>query len=294
MCLRLLVAPASWVNSTGRWPGWPRGEPWFVQIVGEPGIGKSRLLGELCLRGEQRGYLVLEGRAAEFERDIPFGLIVDALNDYVGALEPAMLRALDEDTVQELASIFPSLPTPDGGSASGGRGAERYRLHYAIRSLLERLDQTPAGRARLRRCSLGRRGVGRDAHPPAAPLPRSAPDGGRLPPVGRAPARRAGGHGPTRVEHPVRAGAAHGGAGEASHRPRRRRHGAHGAVSGERRQPLLPGAAGSLACRRAHGRRGRRRLAAVGAPCRDRRDPRGAAGRVSRRAPGPRGWGRGR
>jgi ATP/maltotriose-dependent transcriptional regulator MalT len=118
-----------------------RGEPWFVQIVGEPGIGKSRLLGELCLRGEQRGYLVLEGQAAEFERDIPFGLIVDALNDYVGALEPAILRALDADAVQELASIFPSLPTPDGGSASGGRGAERYRLHYAIRSLLERLTK---------------------------------------------------------------------------------------------------------------------------------------------------------
>ncbi len=117
------------------------GKPWFAQIVGEPGIGKSRLLGELCLRGEQRGYLVLEGRAAEFERDIPFGLIVDALNDYVGALEPTMLRALDEDTVQELASIFPSLPMPDGGSASGGRGAERYRLHYAIRTLLERLTK---------------------------------------------------------------------------------------------------------------------------------------------------------
>ena len=60
------------------------GEPWFVQIVGEPGIGKSRLLAELCRRGEDRGYLVLEGRAAEFERDIPFGLIVDALNDYLG------------------------------------------------------------------------------------------------------------------------------------------------------------------------------------------------------------------
>ena len=118
------------------------GQPWFVQIVGEPGIGKSCLLGELCRRGEQRGYLALEGRAAEFERDIPFGLIVDALNDYVGAAEPAVLRALDEDTERELASIFPSLPMPEGGSPSGGRGAERYRLHYAIRGLLERLTKS--------------------------------------------------------------------------------------------------------------------------------------------------------
>ncbi|MBV8944521.1 MAG: AAA family ATPase, partial [Solirubrobacterales bacterium] len=64
------------------------GQPWMVQIVGEPGIGKSRLMAEVCRRGEDRGYLVLDGRAAEFERDIPFGLIVDALNDYLGSLEP--------------------------------------------------------------------------------------------------------------------------------------------------------------------------------------------------------------
>jgi ATP/maltotriose-dependent transcriptional regulator MalT len=115
------------------------GEPWFVQIVGEPGIGKSRLLAELCRRGEARGYLVLEGRAAEFERDIPFGLVVDALNDYLGSLEPAMLRALDEDVLRELASTFPSLPRQEADAESRAEGTDRYRLHYAIRSVLERL-----------------------------------------------------------------------------------------------------------------------------------------------------------
>ena len=43
------------------------GQAWMVQIVGEPGIGKSRLMAEICRRGEDRGYLVLDGRAAEFE-----------------------------------------------------------------------------------------------------------------------------------------------------------------------------------------------------------------------------------
>jgi predicted ATPase len=56
------------------------GEPWSVQLVGKPGIGKTRLLAELCVRAEQP----LDGRAAEFERDIPFGVVVDALNDYFG------------------------------------------------------------------------------------------------------------------------------------------------------------------------------------------------------------------
>jgi ATP/maltotriose-dependent transcriptional regulator MalT len=118
------------------------GAPCLVRIVGEPGIGKSRLLAELCRRGEERGHLVLDGRAAELERDIPFGLIVDALNDYLGSLPPPVLRALDEDVVNELAAIFPSLPQQHRGAASGGEGAERYRLHYAVRRVLERLAKS--------------------------------------------------------------------------------------------------------------------------------------------------------
>src|SRR5207248_7764800 len=114
-------------------------EACFVQIVGEAGIGKSRLLAELCQSGEDRGYLVLDGRAAEFERDIPFGLIVDALNDYLGSLEPALLRALDEGQLVELASVFPAVPRYERLAARREDNAERYRLHYAIRSVLERL-----------------------------------------------------------------------------------------------------------------------------------------------------------
>jgi hypothetical protein len=57
-----------------------------VRIVGEPGIGKTALLRELIERASERGDLVLAGRGAEFERDIPFGVWVDALDDYAGAL----------------------------------------------------------------------------------------------------------------------------------------------------------------------------------------------------------------
>jgi predicted ATPase len=49
------------------------GEACLVQFVGEPGIGKSRLLAELGRRAQDRGYLALDGRAAEFEQDVPFG-----------------------------------------------------------------------------------------------------------------------------------------------------------------------------------------------------------------------------
>src|SRR5690242_20359154 len=38
-----------------------------VALAGEPGIGKSRLLSELVELATSRRFLVLEGRAAEFE-----------------------------------------------------------------------------------------------------------------------------------------------------------------------------------------------------------------------------------
>jgi DNA-binding CsgD family transcriptional regulator len=117
------------------------GEPWFLQILGEAGIGKSRLLAELGQRGEARGFLVLDGRAAEFEQDLPFGLIVAALNDYLGSLDPGLLHGLDRDALPELASIFPSLRRHDGIAAGAGDGAERYRLHYLIRAVLELLAE---------------------------------------------------------------------------------------------------------------------------------------------------------
>jgi DNA-binding CsgD family transcriptional regulator len=115
------------------------GEPWFVQLIGEPGIGKTRLLAELCVRAARRDWLVLDGRAAEFERDVPFGVVVDALNDYLGGLDPALLRSLEDDALAELASVFPSLSRYAEEPTARGVDSERYRTQYAIRSLLERL-----------------------------------------------------------------------------------------------------------------------------------------------------------
>jgi DNA-binding NarL/FixJ family response regulator len=114
-------------------------QPWVIQLVGEPGIGKSRLLAELAQRAEERRCLVLVGRAAEFEQDVPFGAIIDALNDHLGALDPAVVRALQPHALHELAHVFPSLSGfADDRSAPRGQ-ADRYRFHYALRAVLERL-----------------------------------------------------------------------------------------------------------------------------------------------------------
>ena len=55
-----------------------------VEIVGEPGIGKTTMLEALAADAAGAGCLVLHGRAAEFERDVPFGVIVDAIDVHFG------------------------------------------------------------------------------------------------------------------------------------------------------------------------------------------------------------------
>jgi ATP/maltotriose-dependent transcriptional regulator MalT len=109
-----------------------------VELVGQPGIGKTRLLAELAARAEARRHLVLAGSASELERDLPFSVFVDALDEYVEGLDPKRLGTLADDVQAELAHVFPSLST----LAPGRKVAlqhERYRSHRAVRELLEHL-----------------------------------------------------------------------------------------------------------------------------------------------------------
>ena len=114
-----------------------------VEVVGELGIGKTRLLDELAVRAAESGFAVHSGRGAELERSFPFGLVVDALDERLAELDPGALNPLGADARQRLGAVFPALAHYAGTDA--GLGVERYRAHYAIRSLLELL----AARGRL-------------------------------------------------------------------------------------------------------------------------------------------------
>ena len=109
-----------------------------VELVGEAGVGKTRLLTELAARAEQRGHLVLSGSGSELERNLPFSVFVDALDEYVESLEPRWLAALDDDIQTELAHVFPSLSARADGREPAPQH-ERYRSHRAVRALLGRL-----------------------------------------------------------------------------------------------------------------------------------------------------------
>jgi len=107
-------------------------------LAGEPGIGKTRLLGELRDRARRRGTLTLTGRATEFERELPFGLFVDALDDHLAAADRATQRSLDPRMLADLAGILPSSAVRRRNRDASLR-EERYRSHRALRSLLRAL-----------------------------------------------------------------------------------------------------------------------------------------------------------
>jgi DNA-binding NarL/FixJ family response regulator len=112
-----------------------------VALLGEPGIGKTRLLHELAVRAEQRGYLVLSGSASELELDLPFSAFVHALDEYVESLDSNRLSSLEDNVQAELARVFPSLSSLADGRAVALQH-ERYRSHRAVRALLELLAET--------------------------------------------------------------------------------------------------------------------------------------------------------
>ncbi len=113
-----------------------------VEIVGAAGIGKTRLLAELAARADARGHIVLAGSGAELERDLAFGVFVDALDEYLESVDPRRLDRLDEAVRAELEYVFPSLSDVGRGAGTSGLHAERYRTNRAVRELLERLAAT--------------------------------------------------------------------------------------------------------------------------------------------------------
>jgi DNA-binding CsgD family transcriptional regulator len=112
------------------------GDARFAAVEGDPGMGKSRLLRELAERASGRGCVVLHGRAAEFERELPFGLFVDALDSFLEAAPGSAFGALDSEQVDELASAFPAMRPLASGDSPAPAPEDRIRVYGAVRELL--------------------------------------------------------------------------------------------------------------------------------------------------------------
>jgi DNA-binding SARP family transcriptional activator len=92
-------------------------------LVGEAGIGKTRLGEALAEHVAGRGGLVLAARAYEGERSIAYGPIVELIRQV--AASPAAVARLRAGDRAELARIAPSLDADRSGPRPDGHGSER-------------------------------------------------------------------------------------------------------------------------------------------------------------------------
>ena len=108
-----------------------------IAVLGEAGIGKTRLVAELILEAGRRGGRVLAGHAYATEQALAYGLWIDAVK---------ASGVLDDDDVREdvgpvwcaeLARLFPQVATARERRTAGAE--DHVRLFEAMAQLLERL-----------------------------------------------------------------------------------------------------------------------------------------------------------
>jgi DNA-binding SARP family transcriptional activator/tetratricopeptide (TPR) repeat protein len=111
----------------------------LVLLRGEPGIGKTRLAGELADWTASLGATVLRARAYEVEAGVPYATLAGALR---GALRAPGLAGVEERTLTELGRIVPEFTTRFAGIAADGAASFEtgtLRIMDALRDLLDSL-----------------------------------------------------------------------------------------------------------------------------------------------------------
>ncbi|HEY2160260.1 MAG TPA: AAA family ATPase [Solirubrobacteraceae bacterium] len=116
--LPVALAPVDGLRFVGRdaelraleeaWRGASAGSRRVTLIAGEPGIGKTSLVGELARLAHADGGTVLYGRCDE-DAGFAFQPFVEALRAYVTGCPPPLLRELAGRGAPELARVLPEL-----------------------------------------------------------------------------------------------------------------------------------------------------------------------------------------
>jgi class 3 adenylate cyclase/tetratricopeptide (TPR) repeat protein len=125
-----------------------------VALIGEPGVGKSRLVWELAQSHRAAGWVTLEASAVSYGKASGFLPVVDLLRSYFGVEDRDNPRRVREKLIGRLLaldeSLRPALPTIEGlldvsaeSAAWTGLGAEerRRRVLDAVKRLVVRESQ---------------------------------------------------------------------------------------------------------------------------------------------------------
>ncbi|HJL18305.1 MAG TPA: protein kinase [Sandaracinaceae bacterium LLY-WYZ-13_1] len=128
-----------------------RGAGALVHLVGEPGVGKSRVLAELRAAAAPKDFVFVHGRADEVDVDRSFGALGDLVQDLCG-IEPEDAPAQRFEKVERLRvlGLMPrevrlvgeliglAYPVPSGERVGRPRGIE---LALSIRRALRKLSE---------------------------------------------------------------------------------------------------------------------------------------------------------
>ena len=109
-----------------------RGSTRMLSLVGDAGVGKSRLVTALVADARARGARVIVGRCHENERMLPLAPWIDALRAARLTAEDDAVRALDPVWRTELSRLLPELGSPPVTAPD-----DRMRLFEAVTKLAE-------------------------------------------------------------------------------------------------------------------------------------------------------------
>ena len=119
----------------------------LVMLVGEPGIGKTRIAQELAAISEERGAQVLWGRCYEGEGAPPYWPWVQPIRAYIQDKEPGHIDSVMGAGAADVAEIVPQLrqKLPDlQPPPSLEPEAARFRLFDSITAFLKKASETQA------------------------------------------------------------------------------------------------------------------------------------------------------
>jgi DNA-binding CsgD family transcriptional regulator len=105
----------------------------IIELVGEPGTGKTRLLADLTDEAERRGFTVLHGRFTELEQNVPFQVFALMLGSRAVT---DFLNSLPAEQVSLLSRLFGGTSIEPGGDPEAPQDVDRFRLYQAARTLL--------------------------------------------------------------------------------------------------------------------------------------------------------------
>jgi len=114
-------------------------------IVGEAGVGKSRLLRSMMDEARAADFFVLHGVSFEAERSIPYAPLLDLVRLFAGSASPSLVAHVLAPAAADMVGIFPELRPllPDASpSPTIDPESDKRRLFHALAQAVTLLART--------------------------------------------------------------------------------------------------------------------------------------------------------